>query len=193
MTRDCSFVNSLEPLINSISVLVRTCCSTRQRTIWSFKRHTQLSLLVLSMLCVVIGLLLSTAAAFTIACAELAFYMPSIFTKSGGVSHQIQNDKDVQAMIESSFASTIVSMWPYMEEKKKDIQKYTLKPITKVNSKLDKELQEWEVESTTSDGWWWWDFFIQWLICAILKSHYFIVVEDTYLPSLSQYGCCNKK
>jgi hypothetical protein len=32
----------------------------------------------------------------------------------------------------------------------KDIQKETLKPITKVNSKLDKELQEWEVESTTS-------------------------------------------
>ena len=69
------------------------------------------------MLCVVIGLLLSTAAAFTIACAELAFYMPSIFTKSGEVSHQIQNDKDVQAMIESSFASTIVSVWPYLEEK----------------------------------------------------------------------------
>jgi hypothetical protein len=62
------------------------------------------------MLCVVIGLLLSTAAAFTIACAELAFYMPSILTKSGEVSHQIQNDKDVQAMIESSFASTIVSV-----------------------------------------------------------------------------------
>ena len=39
-----------------------------------------------------------------------------------------------------------------MEEKKKDIQKETLEPITKVNSKLDKELQEWEVESTTS-GW----------------------------------------
>lgn len=36
-----------------------------------------------------------------------------------------------------------------MEEKKKDIQKETLKPVTKVNSKLDKELQEWEVESTT--------------------------------------------
>ena len=35
-----------------------------------------------------------------------------------------------------------------MEEKKKDIQKDSLKPITKVNSKLDKELQEWEVEST---------------------------------------------
>ncbi len=35
-------------------------------------------------------------------------------------------------------------------EEKKDIKKETLKPITKVNSKLDKELQEWEVESTTS-------------------------------------------
>ena len=43
-------------------------------------------------------------------------------------------------------------VWEYMEEKKKDIQKDTLKPITKVNSKLDKELQEWEVESTTSGG-----------------------------------------
>jgi hypothetical protein len=38
-------------------------------------------------------------------------------------------------------------------EKKKDIQKEdSLKPITKVSSKLDKELQEWEVESTTSGG-----------------------------------------
>jgi hypothetical protein len=37
-----------------------------------------------------------------------------------------------------------------MEEK--DIQKETLKPITKVNSKLDKELQEWEVESTKGGG-----------------------------------------
>jgi hypothetical protein len=34
----------------------------------------------------------------------------------------------------------------------KDIQKETLKPITKVNSKLDKELQEWEVESTKGEG-----------------------------------------
>jgi hypothetical protein len=39
-----------------------------------------------------------------------------------------------------------------MEENKKDLQKDSLKPITKVNSKLDKELQEWEVESTTSGG-----------------------------------------
>ena len=37
-----------------------------------------------------------------------------------------------------------------MEEK--DIQKETLKPITKVNSKLDNELQEWEVESTKGGG-----------------------------------------
>ena len=37
-----------------------------------------------------------------------------------------------------------------MEEK--DIQKETLKPITKVNSKLDKELQESEVESTKGGG-----------------------------------------
>lgn len=37
-----------------------------------------------------------------------------------------------------------------MEEKKKDIQKDTLKPVTEVNSQLDKELQEWEVESTES-------------------------------------------
>jgi hypothetical protein len=41
-----------------------------------------------------------------------------------------------------------------MEEKKKED---TLKPITKVSSKLDKEMQEWEVESTTSGGWWWCD------------------------------------
>jgi hypothetical protein len=37
-----------------------------------------------------------------------------------------------------------------MEEK--DIRKETLKPVTKVNSKLDKELQEWEVESTKGGG-----------------------------------------
>ncbi len=33
-------------------------------------------------------------------------------------------------------------------KEKKDIPKDTLKPITKVNSKLDKEFQELEVEST---------------------------------------------
>jgi hypothetical protein len=38
------------------------------------------------------------------------------------------------------------------KEEKKNIQKDTLQPITKVNSKLDKELQEWEVDSTTSGG-----------------------------------------
>jgi hypothetical protein len=44
----------------------------------------------------------------------------------------------------------VVGVKEYMEEKKKDIQKDTLKPVTKVNSQLDKELQEWEVESTES-------------------------------------------
>jgi hypothetical protein len=39
-----------------------------------------------------------------------------------------------------------VRVW---RKKKKDIQKETLKPVTKVNSKLDKKLQEWQVESTT--------------------------------------------
>jgi hypothetical protein len=39
-----------------------------------------------------------------------------------------------------------------MEKKKKDITKETLKPITKANSKLDKELQEIEVESTKGGG-----------------------------------------
>ena len=34
------------------------------------------------------------------------------------------------------------------EEEEKDIKKDTLKPITKVKSKEDKELQELEVEST---------------------------------------------
>jgi hypothetical protein len=34
-------------------------------------------------------------------------------------------------------------------KKENDVQKEsTLQPITKVNTKLDKELQEWEVEST---------------------------------------------
>jgi hypothetical protein len=41
------------------------------------------------------------------------------------------------------------------KEKKEeiDVQKEsTLQPITKANSKLDKELQEWEVDSTHSAG-----------------------------------------
>lgn len=36
-------------------------------------------------------------------------------------------------------------------EKHEKITEATLKPVTKVKSKLDKELQEWEVEST-KDG-----------------------------------------
>ncbi len=37
------------------------------------------------------------------------------------------------------------------EERREDAQKEsTLQPITKVNSKLDKELQDWEVDSTMS-------------------------------------------
>ena len=43
-----------------------------------------------------------------------------------------------------------------MEVKKKDIQKDTLNPVTKVNTKLDKELQEWEVDSTMSGDWGGW-------------------------------------
>ena len=34
----------------------------------------------------------------------------------------------------------------------KHIQRQILKPVTKVNSKLDKELQEWEVESIKGGG-----------------------------------------
>ena len=37
-------------------------------------------------------------------------------------------------------------------EKKKDVVEESLKPITKVNSKLDRELQELEVESTKGGG-----------------------------------------
>ena len=36
-------------------------------------------------------------------------------------------------------------------EEHDEITEKTLKPVTKVKSKLDKELQEWEVEST-KDG-----------------------------------------
>jgi len=39
------------------------------------------------------------------------------------------------------------------KKKKEDAQKEdTLQPITKVNTKLDKELQDWEVDSTMSGG-----------------------------------------
>ena len=38
-----------------------------------------------------------------------------------------------------------------VKKKKVDVQKEdTLQPINKVNSKLDKELQDWEVDSTMS-------------------------------------------
>lgn len=37
-------------------------------------------------------------------------------------------------------------------EEKKDLTKETLEPVTKVRSKLDKELQELEVESTKDGG-----------------------------------------
>ena len=36
------------------------------------------------------------------------------------------------------------------DEKKKDIQEDMLDLVTKVNTKFDKELQEWEVYSTSS-------------------------------------------
>ncbi len=37
------------------------------------------------------------------------------------------------------------------KKEEEDVQKEsTLQPITKANSKLDKELQEWEVDSTMS-------------------------------------------
>jgi len=40
-----------------------------------------------------------------------------------------------------------------MEKDKKDnITEETLKPVTKVNSRLDKEMQELEVESTKGGG-----------------------------------------
>ena len=38
------------------------------------------------------------------------------------------------------------------EKEKKDIVKETLKPINKIYSKLDKELQELEVKSTKGGG-----------------------------------------
>ncbi len=38
------------------------------------------------------------------------------------------------------------------KNKKEDIPQDTLQPITKANSKLDKELQEWEVESSKGGG-----------------------------------------
>lgn len=48
-------------------------------------------------------------------------------------------------------AIVIPSMKDQEYEKHDEITEKTLKPITKVNSKLDKEMQEWEVEST-KDG-----------------------------------------
>jgi len=50
------------------------------------------------------------------------------------------------------FNTLIGQMYLHNDMEEKDIQKETLKPITKVNSKLDKELQEWEVESTKGGG-----------------------------------------
>ena len=44
----------------------------------------------------------------------------------------------------------IANMEEEEKKEKKDIQKDTLNPVIKVNTKLDKELQEWEVDSTMS-------------------------------------------
>ena len=38
------------------------------------------------------------------------------------------------------------------DDNKDKITKETLKPVTKVGSRLDKELQDWEVESTKGGG-----------------------------------------
>lgn len=46
----------------------------------------------------------------------------------------------------------LLSKSTFSDMEEKDIRKETLKPITKVDSKLDKELQEWEVESTKGGG-----------------------------------------
>jgi hypothetical protein len=56
-------------------------------------------------------------------------------------------------MFNNLFCQEYIASMEEEEEKKgkkKDIQKDTLEPVTKVNTKLDKELQEWEVDSTTS-------------------------------------------
>ena len=53
---------------------------------------------------------------------------------------------------ELMFNRLIGQRYLHSDMEEKDIQKETLKPITKVNSKLDKELQEWEVESTKGGG-----------------------------------------
>lgn len=46
---------------------------------------------------------------------------------------------------------TVISMAKSDYEEHDELTEKTLKPVTKVKSKLDKELQEWEVEST-KDG-----------------------------------------
>ncbi|HEU0144359.1 MAG TPA: hypothetical protein VFQ47_06205 [Nitrososphaera sp.] len=53
---------------------------------------------------------------------------------------------------ELMFNRLIGQRYLHSDMEEKDIQKATLKPVTKVNSKLDKELQEWEVESTKGGG-----------------------------------------
>ena len=52
---------------------------------------------------------------------------------------EVRKEQEKAAMVDSEY------------EKHGNLTEATLKPVTKVNSKLDKELQEWEVEST-KDG-----------------------------------------
>jgi hypothetical protein len=74
-----------------------------------------------------------------IRCLSFFFFHPSLF-----------DTFDKSSITCLPIEEYVVGVKEYMEEKKKDIQKDTLKPVTKVNSQLDKELQEWEVESTES-------------------------------------------
>ena len=53
---------------------------------------------------------------------------------------------------ESEYSIGLLAKISFSDMEEKETQKETLKPITKVNSKLDKELQEWEVESTKGGG-----------------------------------------
>ena len=57
----------------------------------------------------------------------------------------------MEVIIYNSHVSYIDSMGDSEYEEHDKLTEKTLKPVNKVKSKLDKELQEWEVEST-EDG-----------------------------------------
>ena len=81
--------------------------------------------------------------------ADPALVNRDIGSKEGLFAEAVATKFDLSPLFAGDRATLGERLARYVLEKKKpDVTEEALKPITKVNSKLDKELQELEVEST---------------------------------------------